>query len=279
MAKIMTAAYRAILVAIFIQLFPALLLAEQISVAGFTEPYLDSTLGVSVTGQVVKIHVKEGDKVNKGQVLLELDQAAEKLEVRRRQLLVDSRAEIAAVSRQLETLAAHLQATRELYETTGSVPREDLENQQLEHALAEVELLRLEQTKKREEIELDIARKQLKKRTLQAPFSGEIAEIIVSAGENCELDTKLVRLVNTSQGYFVANIEMTVSQQLSLGQDVELQFSTGLQPITMTGQIAFISPVIDPASGLRKVKARFNNPDGQLVPGMAGIMLFTSGNN
>jgi RND family efflux transporter MFP subunit len=231
-----------------------------------------------VTGQVAKIHVNEGDSVRKGQTILELDLAAEVLEVERRKLLAESKAEVDAVSRQLETLATHLTATRELYASTGSVPREELENQELEHSLAEVELLRLQQAEKREEIELKIARKQLEKRTLRAPFAGEVAEIIVNVGENCELDTKLVRLVDTAKGYFVANVEMAVSQQLSLGQDVELQFNTGLEPIKINAAISFISPVVDAASGLRKVKARFDNQDDRLVPGMAGIMLFEPDN-
>ncbi len=261
---------------VFSLLIPATLLAQEITVSGFTEPYLDSTLGISVTGQVNKIHVKEGDKVKKWQAVLELDQEAETLEVKRRQLLTESKAEVDAVSRQLTTLKNHLQSTRELYESTGSVPREELENKELEHALAEVELLRLQHAEKREEIEQEISKKQLYKRTLRAPFAGEIAEIMVEVGENCELDTELVHLVNTSQGYFVANVELAVSQQMTLGQEVELQFQTGLQPFQKKAKIAFISPIVDPASGLRKIKAKFANQDGKLIPGVAGVMIFKS---
>ena len=256
--------------------FPLTLFAEDLSVSGFTEPYRDSTLGISVTGQVTKIHVKEGDKVKPGQAILELDQQSEALEIKRRQLLAESKAEVNAVSRQLNTLQNHLKATRELYAATGSVPREELENQELEYALAEVELIRLQQAEEREIIELDIAKQQLRKRTLRAPFAGEIAEIMVGHGENCELDTKLVRLVNTSYGSFIANVELGISQQLAAEQEVELQFLTGLEPISLKAEISFISPVVDPASGLRKIKARFDNQDSKIVPGVAGVMVFKS---
>ena len=255
-------------------LAPAALRAQEISVSGFTEPYLDSTLGSPVTGQVAKIHVKLGEKLTKGQAILELDQQSELLEVKRRQLLADSKAEVNAVSRQLKTLENHLLATRDLYQSTGSVPREELENQELEYALAEVELIRLKQSEEREEIELEIAKNQLYKRTLRAPFAGEIAEIKVAVGENCELDTELVRLVNSSKGYFIANVEMSVSQQLTIGQKVDLQFQTSLEPIRQQAEIAFISPVVDPASGLRKVKAKFDNLENAIVPGVAGVLTF-----
>jgi RND family efflux transporter MFP subunit len=255
-------------------LCPAPILAEEITISGFTEPYQDSTLGISVTGNVKKILVEEGERVKKGQAILELEQESEALEKERRRLLADSKAEVDAVARQLKTLGSHLKATRELYNSTGSVPREELENQELEYALAEVELQRLRDAEKREKIELDIASKQLNKRTLRASFAGEIAEIMIGIGENCELDTELVRLVNTSQGYFVANVELGITQQIEIGQEVELRFQTGLEPVKVKAIISFISPVVDPASGLRKIKAKFYNQDGIIVPGVAGVLIF-----
>ena len=36
------------------------------------------------------------------------------------------------------------------------------------------------------------------------------------------------------------------------------------------GKVVFISTVVDPASGLLRLKALFANPDGKLRPGVAG---------
>ena len=211
--------------------------------------------------------------VEKGQVILELDQQLERLEVQRRKLLWTSKTEVQSAARQVKTLRSHLKATEELYKTTGSVPREELENQELEHALAVDELKRLEDAEKREKIEYGIANQQLFKRSLRAPFSGQIAELLINVGENCELDTPLVHLVDTRRGYFVANVELSVSQKLSLGQTVELQLQSGLGTVNRPAEIVFISPVVDPASGLRKIKAQFENPEGNIIPGVAGVMI------
>ena len=43
---------------------------QQVSNSGFTEPYFDALLGISVTGRVAKIHLPEGTTVEKGQVIL-----------------------------------------------------------------------------------------------------------------------------------------------------------------------------------------------------------------
>jgi hypothetical protein len=43
---------------------------QQVSISGFTEPYFDALLGISVTGRVAKIRLPEGTTVEKGQVIL-----------------------------------------------------------------------------------------------------------------------------------------------------------------------------------------------------------------
>jgi RND family efflux transporter MFP subunit len=251
--------------------------AQQLSITGFTEPYLDAMLGISATGRVARIHLTEGTTVEMGQVILELDQQLEKLEVQRRKLLWTSKTEVKSAAKQVKTLKSHLKSTKELYRTTGSVPREEMENQELEHALAINELRRLEDAEKREKIEYGIANQQLSRRNLRAPFSGQIAELLINVGENCEFDTPLVHLVNTSRGYFVANVELSVSEQLAGGQAVELQLQSGLDTVSLKAEIVFISPVVDPASGLRKIKAQFDNPDGNIIPGVAGVMILEAG--
>jgi RND family efflux transporter MFP subunit len=247
--------------------------AQQMSISGFTEPYFDALLGISAIGRVAKIHLAEGTTVEEGQVILELDQQLETLEVQRRKLLWTSKAEVTSAARQAKTLKLHLDATKDLYRTTGSVPREELENEELEHALAVDELRRLQDAERREKIEYGIANQQLFRRSLRAPFSGQIAELLINVGENCELDTPLVHLVNTYRGYFVANVELSVSQKLTLGQTVELQLQSGLETVSRNAEIVFISPVVDPASGLRKIKAQYENPHGNIIPGVAGVMI------
>jgi hypothetical protein len=41
--------------------------------------------------------------------------------------------------------------------------------------------------------------------------------------------------------------------------------------------IEYASPVVDPASGLREVKVLFDNPTGDVQPGVAGSMTVGEG--
>jgi multidrug efflux pump subunit AcrA (membrane-fusion protein) len=153
------------------------------------------------------------------------------------------------------------------------VPKEDLENKELEHDFAVDELNRLKIVEQREQIEYNTAKRQLAKRNLYAPFSGSIAEVLSAVGQNCEVDTPLLRLVDISKGYFVANVELPISQSMKLGDNVKLRFDAGQEIVDKEGEIFMISPLVDRASGLRKIKVIFENQDHQVVPGMAGQML------
>lgn len=251
--------------------------AEPLILTGLTEAVRDSELGLSITGRVIKIAVKEGDRVAQGDLLLQLDQDLERLEVERRKLVWKSRVELDSVKKQVETLGKHLQASRELFDKTGSVPREDLENKELELAFAVAKRDRLEIAERREKIEYDTAVRQLNKRSLYAPYSGSVAKIMIGLGENCDIDTPLLRLVDDSAVRFVANVEAGIAERLSLGQEVRIRVNDDNDPIELTATLVFINPVIDPASGLRTVKAEFDNPDGLVVPGISGTMVVENG--
>jgi RND family efflux transporter MFP subunit len=267
-----------LMVLLVLLLFPSYSPAESITITGITEPCLNAMLGVTANGRVEKIHKKEGAAVEKGQIVLSLDQEIEKLDVKRRKLIWQNRAEIQSAELQIQTLEPHLKATKELYKTTGSERREDLENQELEFVIAVNERNRLDAAENREEIEYLIAKQRLFERSLRAPFSGRIAELLIDIGENCELDVPLVHLVNTDRGYFVTNVDLGLSQKLSLGQTVELKLKTLPEPISRNAEIVFISPIADPASGLRKIKAQFDNQDGKIIIGVAGDLIINSEN-
>jgi multidrug efflux pump subunit AcrA (membrane-fusion protein) len=72
----------------------------------------------------------------------------------------------------------------------------------------------------------------------------------------------------------VANIEARAGVGLKLQQPVQLEIDTGASPVLVQGKISYLSPVVDPASGLLKVKAIFENADGKVRPGLAGKMHF-----
>ena len=246
---------------------------ELLSLSGITEPIMDVTLSLTVEGTVSEIFFKEGAQVKKGQVILELDNALERLEVQRRKLLWESKAELESAEARVATLRSMVESTRDLFKSTGSVSKEELDKLELEYALAIAELKGTKIAEERERIEYQMAIQTLAKRRLKSPIQGTIIKLLLEVGETCEPEQPLVQVVDTSRSRFVCNVEEWVGRTLSKGQSVDLKIRTGSQSLPKKGTIVFVSPVVDPASGLLEVKAEFDNKDGAVRPGISGVML------
>ncbi len=246
---------------------------QQVSISGITEPIKDRTLSANVAETISTIFFKEGDKIEEGQTILELDNRLEALEVERRRLLWESKAEVESATAQVATLKSLLESTRELFNKTHSVSKDELDKLELDYKVSVAEKKRLEVAEERERIEYEMALQNLHKRSLRSPIQGTIIKLFLQEGETCEENQPLIRVVDTSRGRFVCNVEEWIGRTLKKDQSVKLKIRTGSKSIAKKGKIIFVSPVVDPASGLLEVKAEFNNPDGSVRPGVAGVML------
>jgi len=254
------------LVTVLCMLVPLATWTQQWTSRGITEPYKDATLSATVSERVLAIHCDEGERVTEGTVILELEREEETLEVDRRRLIAESKAEVTAARQRIETLQLDLEATRQLYETTRSVSRE-------ERKLAEAELEGLLIAEKREEIEYRIAQVQLEKRLIRAPFDGVIVKIHPEVGENCNPQDPLVRIADTTKCRLIVHLEVSVSRKVEEQMSVRIRIDGLSNPNILTGTVEYVSPVVDPSSGLREIKVLFDNDDGHVNPGMTGTLL------
>jgi len=239
---------------------------------GITEPEKDALLSASVAGTIATVARKRGEFVRQGELILELDSELEKLEVERRKLVADSKAELIAASNRLETLTLDLAATRRLFETSESVSREELQKKELEFKLAQSEFERYLIAEQREQVEYRMALAQLAKRRITAPFDGVIAELLLEEGENCSAQQPVARIVDTRQCYFITHIEGAAGWRLRAGMSVPLRLNEGGAIVERRGRVAYVAPVIDPSSGLQEVRVLFDNSDGKIRPGITGLM-------
>ena len=228
---------------------PLSLAAQQTGawVTGITEPVNDVTLSASLAGIVGKRPFKEGDRVKSGEAAIELDKRLEELEVERRKLAMDLK-------------KTDLDSTRALFEKKAlSISREEMDKRIAEYNIAAVEF--------------ELAKEQLQKRRLTSPFEGMVVDLPVKEGEACQAHQPLVRIVDPKHCYFVTNLDAKSGHKLKVGRAVKLQVEAGAESLPFNGTITFVSPVVDPASGLMKVKVSFENPEERIRPGVSGKML------
>jgi len=222
---------------------PAARAADPVDISGITEPFLDVPLGLADAGIIHAEFFREGDAVQKGDVILELDKNLETFEVARRKAVLDQNKMV-------------YDSTRQLSESTKSVSKQDLTKAEAEFNVAAAEY--------------SMAVQQLTNRLLIAPFSGRITEIVLKPGAAVAPYQPVVRLVDISRCYFVGHIDGILAGNLQLDEPVKIELNGGQ---TVPGKICFISPVVDAASGLTRVKAIFDNADGKIRPGLAAKLI------
>ena len=226
--------------------------AEPIVAEGITEPFQDVLMSPAGPGIIHAHFCKEGDAVDAGQVVIEQHKTLQELEVERRRVAMD-------------TSRIDYEGTQALYDRTKSVSRDEVMNKE---SIYKVSLA-----------ELAIAEEQLKLRQIISPFSGYVVEIFRDVGESSQQDEPLIRLVDNSKCYLVCNIEARIGYDLEMDQEIRVEIDAGRNPVVMQGHVSFVSPIVDPASGLLKVKVLFDNPAGKVRPGVAGRMFFASPTN
>lgn len=222
--------------------------SEPFVAAGITEAICDVTLSASVPGIVSAWKFKEGDFVKENEAILDLDKNLEELEATRRKLVMDNRS--------TEWEALQLLAKK----GSISVKKEELDKAQTDYRIAVAEH--------------EMAVEQLHKRSITAPCSGFITEITRHVGESCQPYQPLIRVVDTRKCYFISNVEARPAERLKMDQTVKLEIEAGASAVVLEGKVVFLSPVVDPASGLRKVKVLFDNAAGKVHPGIAGKMYY-----
>lgn len=219
--------------------------AADYSVRCLTEPIGDVYLSTTAAGTIAKINCGEGTFIEKGFVIIELDHQTEELEVERRQFFV-------------ENIKAELARSELLQEKTASIAAEEVDKKRAEFRIASAELA--------------LAREQLAKRRIVTPIAGHVTDLPLKVGEYCEPPKVVARVVDSRRFYAVANIDPNEGRKLALGDPLRLELGANGKTETFVGELVFASPVVDPSSGLMRIRAVFDNANGSVRPGIAGTL-------
>ena len=92
-------------------------------------------------------------------------------------------------------------------------------------------------------------------------------------GEGCRSQDPLIRVVDISSFHFEANLEAKSGSLLKLNETVEIVFGSSERQKRIQGRLVFVSPVVDPSSGLLRVKILCENKNEHIKPGMDGSLI------
>ncbi len=157
---------------------------------------------------------------------------------------------------QQETADAQVNAARQQYEATLNGARQSWGA--VENSQASLEGIRAQ---------LAQAEKGLADTTIRAPFDGFITARPVAAGEYVALANKIATIVRIGSMKLQLQTPEQQAARGKLGMTVLARIAA-YPDRDFTGKITAVNPSVDPNSRVFILEARFDNPKGELRPGM-----------
>jgi HlyD family secretion protein len=258
-------------------------LTSIISASGEVKPKKNVEISAHVPGRIVKIGVKEGDLVKKGDFLLKLDSTQYEANADRDRALISFyRTELEQSAAKLSQDKANLERQKQLF-TSQLISREQLEAAEVQHEISRAQhdsiLHQIEQSQASLRSSMD----NLSKTTFNAPIDGIITSLRVEEGEVAIIGTMnnpgtvLMTIADLSIMEVEVEVDETDVVNVRLDQKAEVHVDA-LPNQTIAGQVTEVGSSALQKLGVTssteeskdfKVVVTLNNPPSSLKPGLS----------
>ena len=195
-----------------------------------------------VGGRLLKVTVKEGQNVNKGQLI--------------------ARTDLESVDKQISELETSLELATTTYER-----QKRLWNQNVG---SEMQYLQAKNNKERLEKSLETIRHQLTKSKVYAPISGVVDHVFLKSGELAGPGSPIVQILNTQKVKVVADVPESYLNKIKKGELVTVQFPAIDEEFK--SKVSLIGRTINPSNRTFTVEINLPNKGGLLKPNLLSVM-------
>jgi len=260
-------------------------LIQKVSSQGRVHAYQKVDLINEVAGKLLKLHVRDGDIVAKGQVVAEIDERDYQLDVQEaRRNFLAQKAEYAAFDETLgapeateagaETNAEDKLANLQRKYDEGLISLEEFNRQKFNLELTELrsgsrrtEVIAA-RTLEQAEINLKKAELKLEKCKVRAPFDGMVFGVEVSEGTMLNPSTVMAKLYNLNDLAVKAKVLESEIGQVALDRPAKIGFTALPDLGEIEGQVKAISPFINEEDKTVDVMVAIKRVDKRIRPGM-----------
>lgn len=232
-------------------------LDEVIGGSGAVEQSSTVQLTSQVTAEVLEVPVKVGDVVEKGDLLLRLDDRLIQAQIEANKEFVDvSNVKIKDQQKQVARYTA-------LEKKSMGTPLE-LEKSEIALADARQDLAKAKLTQRQAEIDLEHVR-------AISPIDGILLERLVNPGESTHRDQIVLKLGSLNTVFVAPKISEEKMHALQVGMPAEASFPAFPGEV-FSGKIVKIDPNIDPVTRTFTAYVEIQNEDLRLKPGLSGFV-------
>ena len=204
----------------------------------------DHNINVSpqTSGTVETVYVKAGDRVKKGQMLIQIDGSI--------------------IKKNIDELQSSLAYATKMYNKQKALWDQKIGS--------EVQYLNAKNTKEDLEKKLATLQQQYALTQVKSPINGTVDDVNTKAGEIVSPGMPVVRIVNLSQFKVVADVAETYADEIKTGNKAIISFPDIDRQINST--IAYAGNVIDPVDRTFHVEVRLGKVNNSIKPNMLAIL-------
>jgi len=192
-----------------------------------------------IAGTIREISFESGAKVNQGDLLIKLDTSSEDAQLR-------------AAEAQVELARLNAERARTL---------------RADKTVSQSELDQAEATLKQAQANADTIRATIEKKTIRAPFGGQLGIRLVNLGEQLDVGKGIVSLQALSPVFADFSLPQQDLSQLQTGLVVRVTSDTYPGEV-FTGELAAINPDLNATTRSIQLRAKLANMEQRLRPGM-----------
>lgn len=230
----------------------------------FLEPNQIVDISSPFRGRISSIHVENGDQVDAGQLLAELDTRVLKANLASAMVAASFHGRIDA-AKALVTMRKNRYVMLQGLEESGNARPEEMKRAETDLAMAQAQLQSALDDQKLKKVETDIIRAQIEEKKLRSPIKGVVVKIHKQPAELIGgIDQQpFMTIVQLDPLKAVFHLPPDVAGRMQPGEQIDMD--TGNEPVI--GKIDYISPVINAQSGTVEVSIIIPNSDGTLTSG------------
>lgn len=232
---------------------------------GIAYPSKQVVLNAPIDGKIASILFEEGDRINKGDLLAQMDDVEQRVVVESAVLQSESIAEVSRAQFALEESIVLLEQATETFEKGAASEWEVRRNKlQSDQAQADLQIAKDRQALAKVNLQLEQAR--LERMRVIAPFDGEVIEHNAEAGATLTRDEPILAVAALDPLEAHINLPVSVFRKLQVGQTYQLQAGEPINA-TLPAKLKHIYRIIDTASETVRCVFTIDNPDSEIIAG------------
>jgi RND family efflux transporter MFP subunit len=232
------------------------------------EPFKAVDIRSPVEGLIEAIHVRRGDRVEKGSLLVELESRRERSTVELARYRAGMEGRLKSAENRLVFATKKLDRVMDLHEQSflsGQV-RDEVETERL---LAESELMDVKENRKLAQLEYERSKVILDLRSLYSPFDGVVVDRLLNPGELAESGiggAPILELAQINPLLVKVSLPSRMHGQVKVGKLGFVTPEVSGQPLE--AEVTIVDSVFDAASGTFGIRLELPNPEGQVPAGI-----------